>query len=144
MTWLSTEIYQDFKWGMWDLVNIFNQQLLPAISKWAVLTKDYILDLFWRYIQYAIAMDIFTIVICTIVVILFFKFMPMVRRYDNEINPSWSYNNFPLFIFYNIFIGILSVICIAMAIDAATHLIQSIFIPELTIYEKIVQLKTEY
>jgi len=61
MTGLSAQMYGDLKTIAINLSAIFTEKLAPAINSGAVITKDYVLDLFGRYIQYSITLDIITI-----------------------------------------------------------------------------------
>lgn len=134
MTWLSTEIYHDFKWSMSSLVDIFNQQLVPAMQQWAVLTKDYVLDLFWRYIQYAIAMDILSILFTLPILYLLYIWYKKV-----SLNDTSRYKDNT--VMYCLLTWVFAFILMAAIYFNFNHIIQSIFTPELTIYEKIVELK---
>lgn len=140
MTWLSSQIYSDLKGWMANAYEIFTTQMLPAIWEWLTVTKEYVMELFWRYIQYAIAMDIMLIVLyiglCIMWIVLMLKFWKkgVASRDDSS---GW----YPIAV-----IGCLpvSIIFFVLTFIRAQHLIQSIFIPELTIYEKIVDMKHDY
>lgn len=119
---------------MSTLVDIFNKQLVPAIQQWAVLTKDYVLDLFWRYIQYAIAIDILSILFTLPILYLLYIWYKKVSANDTSREKDNT-------VMYCIFACIPLVFVIVMVYFVSQHLLQSIFIPELTIYEKIVELK---
>lgn len=139
MTWLNQQIYSDFKGTMNSLVEVFNSQLLPAIQQWAVLTKDYVLDLFGRYIQYSIALDILSIVLILIVLYLFIFFFKKVYKYDCTLERSL--NQWAATTFYSLLAWTAVFISTVHWVMATKHLIQTIFLPELTIYEKIIELK---
>lgn len=141
MTWLSNEIYHDFKLSMSSLVDIFNQQLVPAIQKWVILTKDYVLDLFWRYIAYSIITDSLVILGSIILLSLFIYFLKKIKKYDDWLS-EYNNNRYMATFFYSFIVWWIVIVFLCCWIEAIRHIIQSIYLPEITIYEKIVELKS--
>lgn len=124
---------------MSSLVDIFNKQLVPAIQQWAVLTKDYVLDLFWRYIQYTIVTDIIFIILLIWILYIIYIWLIKIYKYDKEgtfDSEIWFATT--MYCFF----AVVPFVLISMSIyQSINHLVQTIFVPELTIYEKIVELK---
>lgn len=138
MTGLSAQMYGDLKTLATNLNAVFIEKIAPALNSGVIITKDYIFDLFGRYIQYAIVRDIIVILfVVSIFAILPFRWKK-VQAYDDTCHPANQGMSTSFFIAFAVCV----VISWSYALSHTTeHLVQSIFIPELTIYEKIVDLK---
>lgn len=119
------------------IYNDFTTKLLPQIQNGLVITKDYFLDLFGRYVKFLIVEDIFYTVwgiICLVIgIILFKKFLKLTKK-DSHIDDGH--------IAGMIFLGILPIIIGILMISINTlDLIQTIYVPEISVMQAISNFK---
>lgn len=140
-SWLATTIYTDFKGSMNDLYSVFTTQLLPALGQGVQITKDYVMDLFGRYIQYAIAMDIIMLIVYALLIAAAVRFFFRTRKKEESLrhDMAWAYRCMFFFMWF-----IPLILCVVGFCNRTQHLVQSIYIPEITVYEKIMDIKLQY
>lgn len=109
-----------------QLYSDFTTNLLPKIQEGLVITKDYFIDLFGRYVQYLIITDIIMIVLWLLCII-----VPLVCAYvfRKAIIEHTEGGAFMLLI--------LIPFPITFLILATDDLIKAIYIPEVRIMEEI-------
>jgi hypothetical protein len=115
------EIYKDF-----------TEKLLPKIQEGLVISKEYFLDLFGRYVKYLIISDIFMIfflIVAIIILGILAKFFYVQGEKDSWYDPGW--------IIGMIFSVAGVITCIIGLSIKANHLIQDIYIPEVRIIQEI-------
>ena len=111
------------------LYSDFTTKVLPKVSEGMVITKDYFLDLFGRYIQYLILTDSFLVIffIAVIVCGIFLirkGFKKSKDRTDYGDESGWY-----------IFGGFMIVLGLIFLFVSASDLIKDIYIPEVRMFE---------
>ena len=110
----------------------FTTKMLPTIQEGLVITKDYFLDLFGRYVQYLIIFDSFQVVVSLLALFAayksFHRFKAWVDSFEDG-NPGDFFCWFA-FVIYVLFF-FLSIV------SGADDLLKDIFIPEVRIYEEL-------
>ena len=122
---MSEQIYQDF-----------TTKLLPQIQTGLVITKDYFIDLFGRYIKYLIISDgVWLVIDLLVVVVLITKVIPFL------VKKFYSYDEYDEFrLLTGIIITISGVIVFFATLsffDNVDNLIKDFYIPEVRVYEEI-------
>lgn len=125
------QVYQDF-----------TTQLLPKIQEGLVITKDYFVDLFGRYIQYLIITDIIKAVIyltCFIVgIITSLKVWKIyLQRKEKKVNDPEE-----VLLAWTLTFTIILVSLIGM-FHSTTLIIKDFYIPEVRIIEEIQNFKAQ-
>lgn len=110
----------------------FTTKMLPTIQEGLVITKDYFIDLFGRYIQYLIIFDSFQIVVSLLALFAaykaFHRFKAWVDSFD-AYNPGDVFCWF-LFVSYVLFFSF-------GIVFSVNNLLKDIFIPEVRVYEEL-------
>lgn len=116
---LQEQIYKDFI----DIV-------LPRISEWFTMTKDYAFDLWWRYIKYIIITDLIDLVLATVFlgisIIWYIKWKEDMKFEDN------------LLLLIPIFFIVLAILIWVYNFNS---LVGSMIVPEIRIYDGIQSIK---
>ena len=116
-----------------QLYNDFTTKLLPKIQEGLVISKDYFLDLFGRYIKYLIIHDIIFASIGIITLILGIISLRKAIKWGETIDPESSG--------FVVVLGILSIVAIVagitMMISNSLNLVKDIYIPEIRIYQQL-------
>ena len=112
---------------MEKLYETFTNDLLPQIQDGLVISKDYFMDLFGRYIQYLLITDIlllvFTLTLFIIGCVLFYKGM---KNCDTDERAMMLIGG-----------GTLAIIMFIFVIAGTGDVIKDLYIPEIRVYEKI-------
>ena len=121
---------------MESLYEEFTTKLLPTIQEGLVITKEYFIDLFGRFIKYLIITDILSIVFGVILLtVTFFVVKKLVKGAKHAVEED-----------LDPFGWIIGAICVVMAgvgvgmvmtVLSTLDLVKSIYIPEVRIYEEI-------
>ncbi len=114
------------------LYNDFTTKLLPKIQEGLVITKDYFLDLFGRYVKYLIVTDTISIIIFVAVFILGIIFVKkgIKMGIENKWDDMQEFNLVMLSGFA-IIIGFIG------SIDYSMKLVKDIYIPEIRVIEQL-------
>lgn len=106
----------------------FTTKMLPTIQEGLVITKDYFLELFGRYVQYLIIFDSFQVVVSLLALLAAYKafrrFKAWVDSFDCDF-LCWS-----AFVIYVLFFFL-------SFVSGVDDLLRDIFIPEVRIYEEL-------
>lgn len=119
---------------MEQLYTDFTTKLLPTIQEGLVITKDYFLDLFGRYIKYLIITDLlwaFVFLILSVVSLIYAK---KLWKYQWDNSDYIDHSGF--FFLGVIFTGIFIFGTIAF-ITRVTNVVKDVYIPEIRIYEQL-------
>jgi len=117
----------------------FTAHIAPKIAEGLVITKDYFIDLFGRYIKYLIITDSInlglSIIVTTVTIIVGVKLFKINWNYGKEnddmgVMIMWIFAVVPAFLLP------------CWIFESTTNLIKSIYIPEVRIMEEIQSYKT--
>lgn len=114
----------------------FTSKLLPKIADGLVITKDYFLDLFGRYVKYLIIHDLIGLVLCVSVLIA----IPLIgravwKKASEEESDGWEFTRF-----IATFVGSLLWLTFFLgAYSDLSNLIKGVYIPEVRVYEELIQ-----
>ena len=114
-----------------QLYTDFTTKLLPTIQEGLVITKDYFIEFFGRYIKYLIIKDsiyLGLLIICLVIVSKVLKNSIARARINKD-----SGGGEVVLIMFSICILIIT---LATSIITANNLIKDIYVPELRIYEE--------
>jgi len=114
------------------LYNDFTTKLLPKIQEGLVITKDYFLDLFGRYVKYLIITDSILLGLMILLSITGVIFIYKGIKYGNKKNWNGGVE-IPL-IMFGIFMTIFG---IGFSVDSAMSLVKDIYIPEIRVIEQL-------
>lgn len=107
----------------------FTTKLLPKVAEGLVITKDYFIELFGRYIKYLIITDSIQVTISALVllstILAIVIYLPKRLRKLDELDILWLFTIIPL---------TFSTVLLFEGID---NLIKSIYIPEVRIYQEL-------
>ncbi len=119
------------------LYNDFTTKLLPKIQEGLVITKDYFLDLFGRYVKYLIITDSIYLGISSIVTIISIYYLfkaikskEMGTGYNRDDWAGWRIILCALSSI-GILVGVISTIC------NITNLVKDIYLPEVRVIEEL-------
>lgn len=120
-----------------QLYKDFTEKALPQIQQGLQITKDYFTDLFGRYVKYLIGVDIFYIILGVIFTIAGIIVLKKFIKWGNE--DEWDN---PGIVMGTLFLGVAPIIIgIAMICVNTLNLVQTIYVPEISIYQAIQQLR---
>lgn len=120
---------------MEQLYSDFTTKLLPKIQEGLVITKDYFLSLFGRYIKYLIVSDSLMIVLgVTLFVLCLFAVKWLEWKAEED---DW---NSEFRVFYIFFI-IPVMISLVITISSIDNLLKDIYVPEIRIYQELKDIK---
>ncbi len=123
---------------MEKLYEDFITKVLPQIKEGLIITKDYFVDLFGRYVKYLIAVDSIEMLIGFIFLVgaLYFGLRKKTRDWLTETNSYGDYKEearwailFPLIVFF--------IVGIVLFFNGGFHLIKDLYIPEVRIYQQL-------
>ena len=115
-----------------QIYNDFVTKLLPKIQEGLVITKDYFLDLFGRYIKYLIIIDSIQLTLSLVVVIS--SVVYLIKGIKIGIEEDWSDGAYIFLIFCAATFLFFSLISLSTNIE---QLIKDIYIPEIRVYEEL-------
>jgi len=116
------------------IYNEFTTNMLPQIQEGLTITKEYFTDLFGRYVQFLLVMDLVHLFITlTFVVVIPLLAYYLVKKYhkdivDNDLEGMYMFAIFP-FIFW--------VFLIFGTIDFFEDVVKTIYLPEVRVYEEL-------
>lgn len=121
------------------IYNDFTTKLVPKIAEGMVITKDYFMDLFGRYVKYLIVTDSINLGISVLVMIVgivcVYKGIKNGQKYYVESDSSFAL----------LMIGTLALIIgFATSCYLLTNLIKDIYIPEVRVFEQISGFNQKY
>jgi uncharacterized membrane protein YsdA (DUF1294 family) len=119
---MEEQLYQDF-----------TTKLLPKIAEGLVITKDYFLDLFARYIKYLIISDSFYLAISLIALVGASVSLFVLRHKIKE----WSNDYDIASVFVPISLVIIIILSLLGLIINTNDLIKDIYIPEIRVYQSL-------
>lgn len=109
-----------------ELYSDFTNNLLPKIQEGLVITKDYFVDLFGRYVQYLIITDILMIVFCLVCIIVPLVCAYVFRKTIIEVTEGGAF-----------LLLLLLLLPIVGLVETTNDLIKAIYIPEVRVMEEI-------
>ena len=115
---------------MEQIYNDFVTKMLPKVQEGLMITKDYFVDLFGRYVHYLIVIDIVWICFSIGVIIFLIYLIKKAIKVDDELGAMAV-----------IFGSISCIVCVAFIMYNTSQLIKTIYIPEVRVYQ---ELKTMY
>lgn len=125
---------------MEQLYNDFTTKLLPTIQQGLVITKDYFMDLFARYIKYLIISDSIKLIMYSILAI--FAIYALNRSLKLE-KPDGYYEMLPSNQWKIIFSSLAVIVCLFCVKTKTEDLIKDIYIPEVRIYQQVQSMRSE-
>jgi TRAP-type C4-dicarboxylate transport system permease small subunit len=105
----------------------FTTQILPQLQEGLIITKDYFLDLFGRYITYLIIVDSL-LLLTSFITLLFGIYL---------IKKTWSSIKDEEFIGLVFIVAIIPTCATLLFINSLNNLIKDIYIPEIRVYQQI-------
>jgi hypothetical protein len=119
---------------MEQLYTDFTTKLLPQIQSGLVITKDYFLDLFGRYIKYLIITDSIDLAVSLVLLPCFGVLL--YRSLKHQEKDSWgNWSGKQMLFFWGGLAGVLFFF-ISVCFDVS-NLVKDIYVPEVRIYEEI-------
>lgn len=113
-----------------QLYTDFTTKLLPTIQEGLVITKDYFIEFFGRYVKYLIITDSIYLGISIILLVAVSK-MVLISTSKHKGGEDLEYAIL-------IIVGIpVAIICLMCTITNANNLIKDIYVPELRVYEEL-------
>lgn len=118
-----------------QLYTDFTTKLLPTIQEGLVITKDYFIEFFGRYIKYLIIKDSIYLGLSIILLVAVSKMvLTSTSEHKGEENLEYA---------ILIICGIpVAIICLICTITNTNNLIKDIYVPELRIYEEFKDYKS--
>ena len=116
-----------------QLYDDFINRVLPKIQEGLVITKDYFIDLFGRYVNYLLITDIITFIIFLIIFIISITFL--YKKWDKLGN--FFMDEHVGMILLTIVAIIASVIGFIGVIVTPFDIVKDIYIPEVRVYEEL-------
>jgi hypothetical protein len=124
----------------------FTTHIAPKLAEGLVITKDYFIDLFGRYVKYLIVIDSFqvlaSVLLLVVALISFKKWSKFINEapeekyiYSNELKRSGRQDAKIAVSFIVAMLG--TIIGIASIVSTTQNLIKSIYIPEVRIIEEL-------
>jgi len=115
----------------------FTANVLPMVQEGLVITKDYFLDLFARYVKYLLITDTIWLILSTC---LFVVSVVGIRKLYKWLKNGGDDEGF---FFGCMFLVIGIAVGISGMIDKGTDVVKDIYIPEVRVYEKIQDLRSD-
>lgn len=113
-----------------QLYTDFTTKLLPTIQEGLVITKDYFIEFFGRYVKYLIITDSIYLGLSIICLAAVFKMiLTSASEYKKEKNPGDV-----LLIGVSGILAFFFIMCVATNVNS---LIKDIYVPELRVYEEL-------
>jgi hypothetical protein len=112
----------------------FTTKLLPSIQEGLVITKDYFMDLFGRYVKYLIVSDTISIAVGFLGLAIAIKFFKFSRVCWKESEDSYDRAAEGILMFLSTASVFVSFLFIMFSVD---NLIKDIYIPEVRVYQEI-------
>ena len=127
------------------MYNDFVTKMLPAIQDGLVITKDYFLDLFGRYVKYLIVTDIITIVIGLTIFYFAIKWIrknwKLIKEYETEQAKLKSYerdsDGATPYAAVILVCSIAFFVCFIIVTNNIYDLAKAVFVPEIRVYEEL-------
>lgn len=119
-----------------ELYKKFVENILPEIQKGLVITKDYFLDLFGRYVKYLIVVGIFeTVLFLTLGII----GCLIVKKYWKQWKETDEADRYGVDgrRMGGVFLIVLSSVSLVLSTFSFESLIKTIYIPEISVYENL-------
>lgn len=123
---------------MEQIYNDFTTKLLPQIQEGLVITKEYFIDLYGRYIKYLILIDTLSLVFCILFVLgssycIYYCF----QQYKEKEEDGFFGDFDDGYLMVSIIPLVFFVISILFTFSAMDNLIKDIYIPEVRIMQEI-------
>ncbi len=123
-----------------NVLGFINTDILWSIKEWLTLTKDYALELGGRYIQYNIIMSCVYIWIGLLLLAIALYYLPAIFRACKKVSLS-SYDDWIQWIGFVCYILIVIWIPLWATISSTVELIKRKVIPEIQLYQSVMDLK---
>ena len=118
----------------------FVSNVLPKVQEGMVITKDYFMDLFGRYVKYLIITDALTLVLCVVLLPVALYATYKMHKYGMSNSGRYDYSRYfdevlPGFIVFGLVVTSFF-LCIGIKISSE-NLVKDIYIPEVRVYEAL-------
>ena len=118
-----------------ELYEQFTTQLLPQIQEGLVITKDYFVDLFGRYVTYLLVVDTLALVLLVLSVIgLVYAGVKMIKANMKDEDGDLAEMGY---IFGGTFIVVAIIILTIPLFEQVDKVAKDIFVPEIRVLEEI-------
>ena len=115
-----------------QLYQDFTTKLLPKIQEGLVITKEYFMDLFGRYVKFLLITVLFEVGVIILVMVLII--IILIKAYKKDKKDNWNNEGAGIIIVFTSFaVCILFIVLIGEIKDV----IKDIYIPEIRIMEKL-------
>lgn len=132
---------------MEQIYSDFTTQMLPAIQEGLVITKDYFIDLFGRYVTFLIVVEVITIVLAAITIYVAQKmfrkgFKNWGEVYQNQRNLLYTDKDDNAYVppvLFTLPSLVVLFLVTPILIDSLYNLAQVVFVPEIRVYQDLTQ-----
>lgn len=121
-----------------QLYTDFTEKLLPKIAEGFMITKDYFLDLFGRYVQYLIVTDLIMAGIFALLLLAVIITARVLYKKTNKIEAegkSYSSDLATARIAICVFSTFFGLIFFCIGVDKILDVVKDVYVPEVRIYE---------